>query len=67
MSSCRAMNAKGAAMTAYYVDLGDGNDPIEVEDSAFTVFCGEGSDGGDAWEYTVEIERIERVHVRRSR
>lgn len=34
---------------------------------AFTALCGEEPDGRDAWTYTVTIEVVEQVHVRRSR
>ena len=34
---------------------------------SFTALCGEEPDGSDAWTYTVTIEVVEQVHVRRSR
>lgn len=34
---------------------------------AFTVLCGEHPSGSDWREYSVSIEIVERVHVRRSR
>lgn len=42
---------------------------VDTDDfgDVFGVTCGEEPDGSDAWSYSVTIERIERVHVRRSR
>lgn len=34
---------------------------------AFTVLCGESPRGSDWREYAVTLERVERIHVRRSR